>query len=264
MRATAAFEFREREALALTGATEDPTRMPITRFRFVATLVAALFATLCAATEAHANDQSLALSLETYFDDATHTSERSFGGIETASEEDEVGRGLLSAAVSLTFMAPVTDALRVGAGVRYLGSYRYRADDAEEDDDDVLLGRMFELIARGEYTISLTKSLALVPAMEFGVPILFASGDLQQELDGLENQGFSVNGLPRVGFLVGAEVGVEYRVEGWFAVRPTVGLLHERLFLINASVDGPVGTADASRALSLMRIRLGVSAVAYF
>lgn len=220
-------------------------------------------ATLAGADTARADDKSLTLSLETYVDDATHRREQEIGGFDVGTDETEVGRGLVSGSISLAFMAPVTKALRIGVGARYLSNYRYQPDDDEDEDAAVLLGRMFELVGRGEYSITLGSAIALVPAVELGVPVLFASGELQEDLDSLERQGYSVNSLPRVGFLVGAELGVEYRLEDWFAVRPSVALLHERLFLISASVDGNPG-ADVGRSLAIMRIRMGASAVAYF
>lgn len=207
--------------------------------------------------------KGLVLTLETYADDATERVERVMADLNEI-EETEVGRGPVSGSLSIAYLAPLVGDLRIGGGARYLSNYRYLADDAEEDDEGVLLGRLFEVFGRAEYLIGLFDDFALVPAVEFGLPLLFASGELQEELDGLQTQGFNVSSLPRMGFLVGAELGGRYQLENWLALRAGLALLHEQFWLYDASVDTNLLDAERSRTISLMRFRFGIGAEANF
>lgn len=171
-----------------------------------------------------------------------------------------MGRGP-AFALSLAYLLPLFDELRIGPGIRYLASYNYTEDEAEEEADDsdeeapdILLGRMFELYARGEFDIELTEGLALAPAIELGLPILFASGELQEELNARDREGYNVNSLPRMGFLVGAEIGAKYHLHKFLYLRGGMGIQHTRIMLYDASVDS--GRGLSSRRLSLMRIRV--------
>jgi hypothetical protein len=162
--------------------------------------------------------------------------------------------------VSATFMAPLNRLIRVGGGFRYLSSYNYEIDPPEDDPDaepvEENLGRMIELYARAEVLIPLVKNLDLVPVLELGVPLLFPGGELQQELDDLESQGFNVSSAPRLGILVGGDLMVRYSFATWFAVRGGVGLRYERLFLYNASTDDDGG--EASRYMNVLRFKPAV------
>lgn len=214
--------------------------------------------TLSASARADA-PHSLQLNLELYSDDATHATSRNIGG-NLQEDETEVGR-FPAFALSLTYLLPVMEHVKLGPGVRYLSSYRYIADDSDDENDPgTLIGRMFELYARAEFPISLGDDLTLAPAIDLGVPVLFAAGDLQDDLNAQERLGYSVNGLPRIGFLVGAELGVRYHLVDFLYARAGLGLQHSRISLYDASVDGGVG--EVSRSISIMRIRavLGLEA----
>ena len=139
----------------------------------------AFLPTVAAAQAKHA----LQLNVDGYIDDATHTTESNIGGVLMDRQETEVGRGL-AFAIGAQYLFPLTDHLRIGPGIRYLSSYRF-IDDNEQDPnaEGTLIGRMFEISARAELGINLSKSLALVPALDLGVPVLFAAGDLQSDLD---------------------------------------------------------------------------------
>ncbi|MDD9970952.1 MAG: hypothetical protein OXR73_32235 [Myxococcales bacterium] len=205
---------------------------------------------------------NLVLSLESYVDDATVRNEQSLANLQNEQGETEVGRGLLSGSVSLTYLTPLTDIFLVGAGARYLGSYRYEEDDAEEDDEPTLMGRLFELYGRAEFRITLTEDIQVVPAAELGVPLMFPSGSLQERLDMLETTSYSVNSLPRTGFLLGGEVGGRLRLEHWLALRAAFGVVHEKLFLYDASTEDDIGQASSS--FSLVRLKVGLGAEVNF
>lgn len=223
------------------------------------TLVALLYAPhLVAAQSKHA----LQLNLEGYSDDATHTAESNIGGVLMDTQETEVGRSP-AFALSLQYLLPLTDHLRIGPGVRYLSSYRY-LDDNEQDPNaqGTLIGRLFEVYARAELTIGLTDALALLPALDFGMPFLFAAGDLQRDLDQKKQQGYNVNSLPRIGFLIGAELACRYQLNDYLFLRGGLGLQHDRITLYDASTDGDRGLV--SRYISLTRIRALVGAEVQF
>lgn len=219
---------------------------------------------LAVQSTAHADDgHGIQLTLEGYVDDATHRRETNIGNVDRRKEETEVGRSL-SFALSASYLIPVIDRVRLGPGVRYLSSYRYRPDEVEEGQEstDVLIGRLFEVYLRGEFLIDLPGALSLTPALELGVPVLFAAGDLQQDIDNRERLGFSVNRLPRIGLLLGAELAVRYELTPFLFLRGGLGLQHDRLILYDADIDD--GAGKASRSLNLMRIRVLAGAEVQF
>lgn len=239
---------------------------PAPRVRYSTRLATALCTVLSIAVQSSARAEDghgIQLTLEAYVDDATHRAETNIGNISPVEEEAEVGRSL-SFALSANYLIPIIDRVRLGPGVRYLSSYRYRPDDAEEDDEnaDVLIGRLFEVYLRGEFLIELPGALSLTPALELGVPVLFAAGDLQRQLDGRERLGYSVNQLPRIGLLLGAELAVRYKLTPFLFLRAGLGLQHDRLILYDAEVDD--GAAETSRTLNLMRIRVLTGAEVQF
>ena len=176
------------------------------------------------------------------------------------SQDTEVGRGI-AFALGAQYLLPITDHLKIGPGVRYLSSYRFIDDDEQDPDaQGTLIGRLFEVSARAELSIDLADSLALVPAFDIGIPVLFAAGDLQSDLDQKEQLGYNVNSLPRIGFLIGAELAARYQLNDFLFLRAGFGVQHDRIALYDASTDGDRGLV--SRSISLVRLRavLGIEA----
>lgn len=225
-------------------------------------LVLAASVLLLGAPSAHADADSthtLLIGLESYIDDATDRTELSLGMLQNDQDETEVGRGLVSGSISLSYLLGLTSNFRFGGGARYFGSYRFEEDEQDDDEaEGILIGRLFEFYARAEYLLGLDSELHLVPAIEVGMPMLFPSGTLQTELDELETTGYSVNSLPRIGYFFGGELGARYQLESWFALRGGLGVFYEKLILYDATTDDNVG--ERSRTFSLMRLRLGLNA----
>jgi len=205
---------------------------------------------------------ALQLNVEGYSDDATHTADSNIGNVVMDSQQTEVGRSP-AFGLSLQYLLPLAEHVRVGPAIRYLSSYRYWDDDEQDPDaPGTLIGRLFELSARAELRIDLTDALALLPAIDFGVPLLFAAGDLQRDLDQKKQVGYNVNSLPRIGFLIGAELAARYQLNDFLFLRAGFGLQHDRIILYDASTDGDRGLV--SRNISIVRLRAVVGLEAQF
>lgn len=206
--------------------------------------------------------RGLQLTLEAYSDDGTLTTARNIGNLVSEETTSEVGRGV-ALAVGLNYLVPVLDVLRLGPGIRYLSSYRYELDGDDADDGDpVLLGKLFELYVRAEFTIRLPGRFSLAPGLELGIPLLLPAGTLQEDLNNFERQGYDVNDLPRIGVLAGADMSVGYALRRWLVLSAGLGLQYDRILLYDGSVDG--GNGEVSSDLVALRVRFITKVEAQF
>lgn len=152
---------------------------------------------------------------------------------------------------SVWFLLQLAERLRAGSGLEYYGTYASmtKCDDEERDCDDpdnpfepdrYEFGKLLEFYGRFEYVVPTTPSVDLILGTVFGVPLLFPSGDLADEIDSLQEQGASVLGLPRIGYLIGPDIGARWKYSDHLALRGDLMVKWEQIFMFRTTqnIDG--------------------------
>ncbi|MCI0673026.1 MAG: hypothetical protein L0Y64_21465 [Myxococcaceae bacterium] len=150
-------------------------------------------------------------------------------------ESFDYGAGGLSATVWL--MTQPLERVRVGPGVRIFGGY------GGQSGREYRFGLLNELFLMGEYAHPAFERFELVLGGRAGVALLFPGDDFAGEIERLQASGADVWSVPRVGWLVGASVGVRRHMVGNLSLRlDALGQL-ERVYLF--ATDSRVSVGDA-------------------
>lgn len=145
------------------------------------------------------------------------------------------------------FLFQMGDRIRAGSMIDYYGTYASltkcqegQCDDEEFEPDRFEFGKLVEFFGRFEYGIPMAESAELILGTVFGLPILFPSGDFEEEISGLQDEGASVLGLPRIGYLVGPNLGARWKYSEHLSVRGDLMVKWEQIFLFRTSqsIDG--------------------------
>lgn len=148
---------------------------------------------------------------------------------------------------SLWFLLQITDRIRVGSMLDYYGTYTSATKCQEGQCDDpnfeprlFTFGKLLEFHGRFEYGIPVTEDVSLLLGTVFGAPILFPGGDFKDHITSLQEQGAGVLDLPRIGYLVGPNVGTRWRYSEHLALRGDLIVKWEQIFLFRTSqnIDG--------------------------
>ena len=203
------------------------------------------------------------LGLNMYFDDGERErTSTNTGGAFLDNERTDIGsNSLLSGEVWM--MAHLTEKFRVGGGLRYFGSYSYCLDDDENctdgdnnDGEGLALGKMLEIFARAEVIFPLTPDLDLLLGADVGLPLLFPGGEFGDEVDALDAMGWSTSDGPRLGYVLGPFVGARYSFEPWLAMRGDIGLMWEKVFLLDSTAQSGQTRADIDDSINWLRVRI--------
>lgn len=158
--------------------------------------------------------------------------------------------------------------IRLGGGIRYFTSYG-TVDDPEGDDeppDPVELGTLLELVAQADWALTLAKDPAidLLLGLQMGMVMLLPSGQLEEEIKALSNQGVSTGTGPRLGYTVGPQVGGRWQVNKWFGVRLDFAIRWSQTWIFD--LDEQVGSVPFAlfRRLDVIRYELAVALEAGF
>lgn len=215
-----------------------------------------------AADTAKASEHTVILSIDPYWDRGTDSGTTAVGPTTNDAEIDGSTPSFLpSAGLTLTYLNQVGERLRAGASLRYFGQYSYEPDDSD-DGDEVRLGTLLELGARGEFGFGIGPDMELLLGGELGLAMLLPSGELGDDIDGRIAQGYSVWDSPRIGLYGGPEAGARYALNEWLGARLGLAFLYEHLFLYDAETDS--GNSSTSRDYSLTRVRLSLGIDARF
>lgn len=146
--------------------------------------------------------------------------------------------GFLSA--SLWFLLELSDKLRVGSTLDYYGIYGSktkcdRDDCSDFEPDRYEFGRLIEFYGRFEYRIRAAEKAHVLLGGVVGFPVLFATGDFREDINSLRDQGASVLGVPRVGYLLGPNLGVRYQYTDYLAFRADFIGKWQQMFLFRTS-----------------------------
>lgn len=144
--------------------------------------------------------------------------------------------------------------LRGGGGLAWYS--RYTLTEGGEDAS-FEAGNLLQLYAQTEYLVErVVQSVDAVFGLRGGPLLLFASGDLQRDLDDLSDRGYSIWPTPRLGVFVAPHAGARYPLTPRVRLRGDVSLQLERLWLVRASArDGSI-TSEQRASLATTRSQL--------
>ena len=146
-----------------------------------------------------------------------------------------------------SLLSRLDDSWRLGGSFGYAGNYSVGGQDGS-------LGQQLTLDFRVEWTGHLTGAFWLLGAPRIGVSTIIPAGILQDRIDQNQRFGFNTLSGPRLGFLIGGDVGVRYMVNNWFSLRGTVGYVYNMHFLINSTASGELVDASQSWTVSASRL----------
>lgn len=190
------------------------------------------------------------IGAKAFFEDSKLNGEEQIAVIEEDESYEYRSKGFLSG--SIWFLLQLSDRIRVGSTVDYYGTYssatkcdRENRDDCSEFEPNFYeFGKLMEFYGRFEYRVPATDQFDLILGTVFGLPILFPSGDFREEIDGLREEGANVLTLPRVGYLLGPDVGLRWKYNEHLAVRGDFIVKWEQMFLFstrqNVGSDPPI------------------------
>ncbi len=141
--------------------------------------------------------------------------------------------GLLGA--SVWWLRELDQRFRAGARVSWFGSYALveDVDDDEDEPDPIEYGHLLEVAGRGELVAGMTDAVDLVLGGELGLLFLFPGGDLEAEIEALDNQGVDVWSGPKLGWSAKATAGARWRYSDRLAVRGDLGLGYNALWIFD-------------------------------
>lgn len=143
---------------------------------------------------------------------------------------------------SLRFVMPRGERLRFGAGLAYYGMYRAVIDEGDDTPDPpnkYEFGRLMEFGGLAEYIVPITERIDLGIGAQAGLAVLFPDGDLQDEIDRLDDQNVGVWDLPRLGYYVAPTISPRWKLDDRLHLRADLSFKWERLhlFQIDETVD---------------------------
>jgi hypothetical protein len=145
------------------------------------------------------------------------------------------------------FLFQMSDRIRVGSMIDYYGTYasltkcqENQCDNPDFEPDRFEFGKLVEFFGRFEYGVPIAQDADLILGTVFGLPILFPGGDLGEEIDSLKDQGAAVLDVPRIGYLVGPDLGGRWAYSEHLAIRGDLMVKWEQIFMFRTtqSIDG--------------------------
>ena len=182
------------------------------------------------------------LGVQLFFDDGDLDAEQQVSVQAPTDESYEHGSdGFLS--MNAWALFPMGSNIYVGGQVQYL--FDYETAGATNDNENICspndnnnvcsLGHLIEVSGRAEYLIEVLGDLDVAVGGQLGVAMLIPGGDLQGEIEALQNQQVDVlgAGVPRIGYLVGPIVGTRWRFHELISFRGELAMKWEQLFIFN-------------------------------
>jgi hypothetical protein len=146
----------------------------------------------------------LGVALDLYTEGSQMNGEYSVAGSRPVSEAFNYGAGLASG--SLYLMAQPLERVRVGPGVRILGTYGGGGGNAYR------FGFLSELFALGEYAHPAFERFELVLGARAGVSVLVPTDEFAAEIRSEQQAGSGTWSTPRLGWLAAGSVGARRRM----------------------------------------------------
>lgn len=174
-----------------------------------------------------------------YIEDSTLHNEDRVADLDAGEKYDYSATNFLSFS-GWALTPALLDGLRLGGGVWYGGNYGASPDDDDIDQYD--FGQMLEVFGQAEYILDAPPIIDVILGLRAGFGVLFPGGDLQDDIDRLQELGSSALGTPRPSLFFGPQVGVRWPFHESLALRGDISMTVRRLFLFD-SEDSVAGTS---------------------
>lgn len=145
---------------------------------------------------------------------------------------------------SIWYLRDWSENIRWGGGLRYYGSYEIvevpEEPDPDEEPQPYELGQLTDFYVHAEYVIRFADSYGLALGAQVGPSLLFPDGDLQREIEELDEQNVDVYDGPRIGFNFAPVIGALWQFDDRLTLRGDFAVRSDTLYIfaIDEDVDG--------------------------
>ncbi|SEM63275.1 hypothetical protein SAMN05444354_1208 [Stigmatella aurantiaca] len=194
----------------------------------------------------------IGLGLDFYSENSHLSGEQIINGARRDESFDYSSDSLLSATLTLSFPAPIaSQRTRLGAGLRAFGNYGSGGDRVFG------FGVLNQVFVLGEYGLPVAKNVEALFGARGGLSLLIPGKDLSQEIQRLRDNDVDAWNVPRLGWLVGLNVGGRWHFSTHFAARGDLSAQLEKLYLFKTSQD--VNGVQFDKNWSTFGLRLGLT-----
>ena len=208
------------------------------------------------AVPARAADSRIGVGLDLFTESSQLSGHQTINGARRDESFDYNTSDFLSATLSLSVPAPLSEHARMGAGIRLFGNY------SAGGDHQFGFGLLNEAFVTGEYGLPIADKWEAVFGARGGLALLVPGKEFKDEIHRLQEQGVNVWSVPRVGWLGGISVGARRRMGEHLLLRADMSGQLEKLFLFATSQD--VKGLEFNKAWSTLGLRLGLTLGAEF
>jgi outer membrane biosynthesis protein TonB len=192
------------------------------------------------------------LGLDFYTENSHLSGEQIINGARRDESFDYSSDSILSATLTLSFPAPIaSQRTRLGVGARAFGHY---GSGGERVFGFGVLNQLFVL---GEYGLPVAKDVDVLFGARGGLSLLIPGKDLSQEIQRLRDNGVDAWNVPRLGWMLGLNVGGRWHFSTHFAARGDLSAQLEKLYLFKTSQD--VNVVQFDKNWSTFGLRLGLT-----
>lgn len=236
---------------------EQPFHSAVLRPVLCVATIAVAFSWATAASATTSQQITLGLGPGLYLEDTTETREtRRLGQATPLNEQDRSSNALTN--IHAWVLAPAFLAgLRLGGGMGWFSGYSLEDAEADGDEEPFEVGQVFQLYAQAEYTLdAVVSDLDVLFGFRAGPTLAFAGGQLNQELQSLESQGYNVWSVPRLGGFVAPHVGAAWPLSDRLALRGDLSVQFAAMSLYDVTAEDSGITTEQSLSLSSVRSQL--------
>jgi hypothetical protein len=208
---------------------------------------------LCALALPAQADTRIGLGLDLFTESSRMAGHQTINTARQDESFDYKSHSFLSATLSLSIPAPISEKARMGAGLRFLGNY----GSGGEGNRAFGFGLLNEVFITGEYGLMVADKTEAVFGARGGLALLVPGKEFDAEITRMREQGVSAWHVPRVGWLGGISVGARRRMSEHILLRGDFSGQLEKLFLFATSQD--IKGLDFEKSWSTFGLRLGLT-----
>lgn len=158
---------------------------------------------------------------------------------------------------------------RLGVGLGYGFNYTLKErltqfeEEQEQEPQVWVLGQLHTVDLRLEFSQHLADAFWLVATPRGGLSMIAVGEDLKRETDQYEDSHVVRQG-PRLGLVLGGDIGIRYMLTPWFSFRVTGGYAYTMQSLLKASRRGDAADSDHVWRTAGSRVQTSLGAEASF
>lgn len=206
---------------------------------------------LCVAALPARADTRIGLGVDLFTENSRMAGHQTINTARQDESFDYNSQSFLSAALSLSIPAPVSERARMGMGLRFVGNY----GSGGEGNRVFGFGLLNEVFLLGEYGLTVAEKTEAVFGARGGLALLVPGKEFDAEISRLREQGVSAWHVPRVGWQAGLSVGARRRMSEHILLRGDFSGQLQKIFLFATSQD--IKGLEFEKAWSTFGLRLG-------